>query len=187
MAGRAAARSSTNFRRTQARFSPHSCLEASCWGSSRKGLIFMVTDERIAARNQGLRRVSKLTTWAVGGGLVLSGGFAALAQQAFAGQNTSKKLALGNASQRPTRVVKLNPKNSPLPQDAPTDPTAAPKRPAGPLMASTMAPKTATTHRQTTTRHPLTSGTTRNAHTTQPIYRTYITYPPQPPVVSGGS
>ena len=147
----------------------------------------MVTDERIAARNDGLRRVSKLTTWAVGGGLVLSGGFAGLAQQAFAGKDTSKKLVLGNATQRATRVVKLNPKNSPLPQDVPTDPTAAPTRSTTPLMASTTAPKTATTHRQTTTRHPVTGGTTRTTHTTQPIYRTYPTYPPQPPVVSGGS
>ena len=44
---------------------------------------------RIAARNAGLERVSRLTRWALGGGLVLSGVFSAVAAHSFGGHSTS--------------------------------------------------------------------------------------------------
>jgi hypothetical protein len=40
---------------------------------------------RVEARNRGLDQVSRLTSWVLSGGLVLSGGFAVLAGHAYAG------------------------------------------------------------------------------------------------------
>jgi hypothetical protein len=44
---------------------------------------------RVEERDRGLRRVSRLTRWTLSGGLVLSGGFAAVAAQAYAGHARS--------------------------------------------------------------------------------------------------
>jgi hypothetical protein len=48
----------------------------------------MSVHHRMEARDQGLDRVSRLTSWTLAGGLVLSAGFAAVAAHAFAGQRS---------------------------------------------------------------------------------------------------
>jgi hypothetical protein len=87
----------------------------------------MSVHRRVEARNRGLDRVSRLTTLTLSGGLVLSGGFAALAGHAYAGHSRRSVPSLvGNTRARATGSV--TPGGTVAPLTAPqTVPQAAPQ------------------------------------------------------------
>ena len=58
---------------------------------------------KVEERDGGLRRVSRLTRWVLSGGLVLSGGFAAVAGHAYAGRSASAPLQAPSVS--PQQIV----------------------------------------------------------------------------------
>ncbi len=57
----------------------------------------MSVQHRVEARNRGLDQISRLTSWFLSGGLVLSGGFAVLAGRAYAG-HSPRSTASSNAA-----------------------------------------------------------------------------------------
>jgi len=84
---------------------------------------------RVEARDRGLDRVSRLTSWTLAGGLVLSGGFAAVAAHAFAGQRSAR---------RPTGSVAGLGASAPM-----TSNTVPGTSPAAPLGTPQTVPQTA--------------------------------------------
>ena len=159
----------------------------------------MSIERRISARDRGIRRISALTSWTVGGGLLASGGFGLLAAHQFddharavAAVNTQDAAASSTASA----------------ESQSADPGAAAPTTAAPaLQAPTTALRPATrstvpaTHTTPTAAPKVGSGAT-SVHTPTTVHRPVIvpaTLPPtyvpvtqaprryQPPVVSGGS
>ena len=63
----------------------------------------MVEDPQIARRDAGLDRVSRLTRWTIGGGVVLTGVFSVVAAQAYAGKSTSAVPASNPSAGQPVQ------------------------------------------------------------------------------------
>jgi hypothetical protein len=132
----------------------------------------MTSQRRIRARNQGLDKVRRVTMRVAGGGLVLSGGIAALASATYGGTTHHRTVTVGGVPARATTPT--NPTASPL-----TDPTLPP---------TTLAPDIAgsNTTSKTVTHTPTTPATV--APLQQPQYTPQTQPPYTPPVVvSGGS
>jgi hypothetical protein len=124
----------------------------------------MSVHRRVEARDRGLQRVSRLTSLTLSGGLVLSGGFAAVAAHAYAGH-----------SRRPTRTSTGNATTQPL--ASATGSLLAP-----PTTTTTVAPLGSP---QTLPQSTTPSTTAATVPQTVPQY---IPPPPAPdPIVSGGS
>jgi hypothetical protein len=129
----------------------------------------MSVHHRVEARDRGLDRVSRLTSLTLGGGLVLSGGFAVLAGHAYAGH--SRRVIPPGAARVASRTGVANATGSGL---APaTTTTVAPL--GAPQTAPQAAPQTAP---------PTAPQTVPQYYPPQTIPQYY---PPPPPVVSGGS
>jgi hypothetical protein len=120
----------------------------------------MSLHRRVHARNNGLRRVSRLTSLTLTGGLAMSGGFAAVAAHAYAGH-----------TRRSTRSG-----------------TGAVTQPGSTSGASLLAPPTTTTTTVAPLGAPQTAPQTAPSTTAQTVPQTVPYYAPvPPPVVSGGS
>ena len=136
----------------------------------------MTSHRRIRARNAGLDKVRRVTMRVAGGGLVLSGGIAALASTTYAGTTHHRYVTYA----RPGVTTRIAPTNGVAPL---TDPTLPP---------TTLAPSptngTSSATRSTT---PATSAATYTPPTTalqapQTTPQTQPTYQTTPPVVVTG-
>ncbi|HEY3832260.1 MAG TPA: hypothetical protein VGO03_08205 [Acidimicrobiia bacterium] len=132
----------------------------------------MTSQRRIRARNAGLNKVRRVTMRVAGGGLVLSGGIAALASATYAG--THHKIATYARAGAVTRSVPTSNRVAPL-----TDPTLPP---------TTLAP--ANTTATSATRSP--TPTSAAPATTPPLQAPATTPQTQPVhtppvVVTGGT
>jgi hypothetical protein len=130
----------------------------------------MSVHRRVEARDRGLHRVSRLTSMTLSGGLVLSGGFAALSAHAYAG-NSRHAVRSGTRSAYPGSIV-VPPSSNPAPG------TTAP---AAPLQTPSTLPQSGT---GTT---PQTSPRTAPQTVPQTVPQTIPQYYPPDTVVSGGS
>jgi len=148
----------------------------------------MSTDHRVRARDRGIRRVSVLTRWTIGGGLALSGVFSVLAERQFS--QHLQMVAAANAAADPASLSGATSAGSSaiaaaLP-DVPT--TVAPLAPPTTTPRSVAASSGASTARRpvSTTRSAASPRTTVHVPTT--VRRVIIQQPqPRPIVVSGGS
>ncbi len=122
----------------------------------------MSLHRRVEARDRGLRRVSRLTSLTLTGGLAMSGGLAAVAAHAYAGHS---RRSTGRTSGTVTQPAASTASGGSLLAQPTTTTTAV-----VPLGAPQTAPQTA----------PSTTATT--VPQTVPYYA-----PVPPPVVSGGS
>ena len=144
----------------------------------------MSVDHRIRSRNRGLRRVSLLTSWTVGGGALLSGGFSYLAAQQFTDHANQVAAAKALASRQPVDSASaLSPSAvAPLqkPANAPSSRTPTPTTPKGQTSngSGTGASRNVSNTPPATAR----PRPTVTVPVTQPAPR----YSP-PPVVSGGT
>jgi DNA-binding IclR family transcriptional regulator len=125
----------------------------------------MSLHRRVHARDRGLRRVSRLTSLTLTGGLAISGGFAAVAAHAYAGHSRRSTRSSTGAVTQPGSTAS----GASLLAPSTTTTTAV-----VPLGAPQTAPQTA----------PSTTATTvpQTVPQTVPYYA-----PVPPPVVSGGS
>jgi hypothetical protein len=138
----------------------------------------MTVERRVHARNHGLARISRMTSWAVGGGLVLSGGFAVLAANSFAGQSRS---GIGTAAANPALGLGTTPVTvapSPVGSNEGDDNGEAPQT------TPTTMPHTAQATPQSVPSTPQTAATPPTY--AAPVYTPY-TYNPPPMTNSGGS
>jgi hypothetical protein len=80
----------------------------------------------VSARDRGLRRISRLTGWIAAGALVLTGGLAKLAADAFGGKATKARAATPAPRPAPVQTTPTTPNDQGLqpPAQAPTDPGA---------------------------------------------------------------
>jgi hypothetical protein len=129
----------------------------------------MSVHRRVAARNRGLQRASRLTSLTLSGGIVLSGGFAFLAGHAYAG-HSRRPIVRRSSPLLPSRIS---------PFAGVTGPTTTTT--AAPLGAPSSVP--APTPTQTT---PQTTPQTVSQTVPQTVPQYYYPAPPDP-VVSGGS
>jgi hypothetical protein len=136
----------------------------------------MTVERRVHARNHGLARISRMTSWAVGGGLVLSGGFAVLAANSFAGQSRS---GIGTAAANP--ALGLTSSTGAL---SPAASAAVDDGGAIPQTTPTTIPHTAQATPQSVPSTPQTAATPPTY--AAPVYTPY-TYNPPPMTNSGGS
>lgn len=129
----------------------------------------MSLNHRVNARNEGLRRTSRLTVWTLGGGLVISGGFAGLSAHEFALQQEAKAHVQSDGLS--ARALT----DSPSAAD-PTPSVVADGPAPAPLQAPSAAPRTTAPRR-------VPASTTSKAPAPRVAPRTV----PQQPVISGGT
>ncbi len=148
----------------------------------------MSVTRRIHERNDGLRRVSRLTTITLAGGMVLSGIFSVLAQHAFAG-TVQRKASLIASSRIPAIAATNGPDSTTTTApDAPLSGDTTPTSQTSPTPQSTTSKKRhhkwhpAATTAPGAVHHVRRSSTTTAAPWTPPP-----TYDTIPQVVSGGS
>jgi hypothetical protein len=78
----------------------------------------------VSARDRGLRRISRLTGWIAAGAVVLTGGLAKIAADAFGGKSTKAGAATPAPQPAPVQATPTTPNDQGLqpPTQAPTDP-----------------------------------------------------------------
>jgi hypothetical protein len=139
----------------------------------------MTSQHRIRARNQGLDKVRRTTLRVAGGGLLLSGGIAALASATYGGTThhgvivRTRGIAASQAPQATSGSAA-----APL-----TDPTLPPT-----TLAPTQSTSSSATRTPATTSAPVATTPTTAAPLQQPQYTPQTQAPYTPPVVvSGGT